>query len=70
MRRLESSGNNAIAYADDIAIAAGVCPQTLSDKLNLALSIVLDWCGVFELSKTDTILFTRRYKVMPSASLV
>ena len=29
------SGNDAVAYADDIAIAAfGICPQTLSYKLN------------------------------------
>ena len=57
-----------IAYADDITITtSGICPQMLSDKLNLALSIVLDWYGVFGLSvyhsKTETILFTRSYKV-------
>ena len=47
-RSLESSGNNAIAYANDIGIAeSGICPQMLSNKLNLALSIILDLCGVF-----------------------
>ena len=58
----------AIAYAGDIAIAAlRIYPQTLSDKLNMALSIVLDWCRDFGLSinpsKTDTMLFTRRYMI-------
>ena len=51
-----------------MAIAASeICPQTLSDKLNLALSIVLDWCRDLGLpinpSKTDTILFIRSYKI-------
>ena len=73
LRWLEHSGNDAIAYADDIAIAAsGICPKT-PHSLNLALSIVLDWCRDFGLSinpsKTDTILFTRRYKI-PNFSLL
>ena len=67
LRRLESSGNNVINYADDIAITAeGISPQTLFNKLNLALSIVLNWCGIFGLSvnpsKQDRIIFIRRYK--------
>ena len=41
LRRLEHSGKHVIAYADDIA-ALEICPKTLSVKLNLALSIVLD----------------------------
>ena len=41
LRGLEHSGNGAIAYADDIAIAAlEICSQTL--ELNLAQSIVLN----------------------------
>ena len=68
LRGLEYSGNDAIADAGDIAIAGlGICPQTLSDKLNLALSSVPNWCIDFGLSinasKTDTILFTRSYKI-------
>ena len=47
--------------------ASGICPQALSDILNLALSIVLVWCRDFELSlnpsKTDMILFTRTYRI-------
>ena len=70
LRRLESPGNNAIDYDDDIAItASGICPQTLPNKLNLVLSIVLDQSGLFglsiNLSKTDTILIIRRYKLPP-----
>ena len=67
LRGLKSSGNGAIAYANDIAIAASeICPQTLSDNLNSVLSTVMDWCRDFVLSinpsKPDTI-FTRRYKI-------
>ena len=43
LKRLEHSGNDAIAYADDIDIApSGICLQTLLNKLNLAIMIVLD----------------------------
>ena len=75
MRRLDSSANNVVAYADDIAIAASrICTQTLSDRLNLVLSIALDWRGDFVLSinpsKTAAILFTRKYTFPTSLSLV
>ena len=68
LRRPEYSTSNAIAYVDDLTIIASeMCPQTLSDKLNLALSIVLNRCRVLRLSvnisKTNTILSTRRYRV-------
>ena len=71
LRGLKYSGNDATAYTDDIAIAAsGICPPRLPDELNLALSIVLDWCREFGLSinssKTDTIRFFRRYKILTS----
>ena len=73
LKGLKHSGDDVNAYADDIAIAASrICPQTLPDKYNLALSIVLDWCMDIGLSintsLTDTILFTRRYKI-PNFSL-
>ena len=63
LRGLEYSGNDAIANADDIVIAeSGIYPQTLSDKFNLALSIVLDWSRDFGLSinpaKTETVLYS------------
>ena len=49
LRWLESSSNNAIAYADDIATAASrICPH----MLNVVPSIVLDWIIRYH-SKTD-----------------
>ena len=60
LRGLDSTGNDAIAYANDVAIAA-------SDKLISELSLVLGWCRDFELSinpsKIDGILFSRRHKI-------
>lgn len=68
LKRLKTSGNNAID--NDITIAASeICLQMLSDKLKLALTIIFRfyWCREFKStvnpSKTDTIIFTKRYKI-------
>ena len=65
---LKDSGVKVVAYADDVVmLATGFCTNTISKKLELALSRLSDWanrCGLgVNPSKTELILFTRRKKV-------
>ena len=58
----------AIGYADDLAlIISGKYEDTITNRMQVALNLVLGWCRDIGLSinpaKADIVAFTRRYKV-------
>ena len=68
LRKMENKGVTVIGYADDIIIIArGSCINTIRDLIEGALKLVSSWTrenglGV-NASKTELVLFTRRYKI-------
>lgn len=58
----------AVAYADDVGILiSGMFPSTLSERIQLALNLIMEWAVSSGLNvnptKTELILFRRGYKV-------
>jgi len=68
LRILEGEGCTVVAYADDVAIIFnGKYPQTLCDLMTAKFKILSEWTianGLkVNLSKTELVLFTKRYKI-------
>ena len=65
---LEKKGMGVVAYADDVAIAvSSKYLDTIRDVMQSALLIVTKWAGKCGLginpSKTELVLFTKKYKI-------
>ena len=68
--KLQKKGFLTYGYADDVAIViTGSFLDTLRDRMNVALKIVQKWCEAKGLmvnpSKTNIMVFTRKYKPEP-----